>query len=62
MKKRLIGMAMAAILAMTALTGCGTGRGYILSRFADLHLCHLSPEPALYRGKGGRHFHKSLCG
>ena len=24
MKKRLIGMAMAAILAMTALTGCGT--------------------------------------
>ena len=24
MKKRLIGMAMAAVLAMTALTGCGT--------------------------------------
>ncbi|MFR5717641.1 MAG: hypothetical protein ACLUD9_02665 [Anaerotignum faecicola] len=61
MKKRLIGMAMAAVLAMTALTGCGTAE-YILSRFADLHLCHLSPEPALYRGKGGRHFHKSLCG
>lgn len=62
MKKRLIGMAMAAILAMTALTGLRHRRGYILSRFADLHLCHLSPEPALYRGKGGRHFHKSLCG
>ena len=62
MKKRLIGMAMAAILAMTALTGCGTAEDTSFSRFADLHLCHLSPEPALYRGKGGRHFHKSLCG
>ena len=36
-------------------------RGYILSRFADLHLCHLSPEPALYRGKGGSIFTKAFA-
>ena len=61
MKKRLIGMAMAAILAMTALTGCGTAED-TSSLDSLTFLCHLSPEPALYRGKGGRHFHKSLCG
>lgn len=61
MKKRLIGMAMAAILAMTALTGCGTAEDTSSLDSLTFTYGHLSPEPALYRGKGERHFHKSLC-
>lgn len=43
MKKRLIGMAMAAILAMTALTGCGTAED--TSSLDSLTFTYGSPLP-----------------
>ncbi len=62
MKKRLIGMAMAAILAMTALTGCGTAED---TSSLDSLTSPMSPHslnlPSIVEKEEGI-FTTSLCG